>query len=77
MNKSWIYTLKVLRKTYGIVTGTDKYKQPECEKDPQKAADIIYNALISEDACMIARFGANEMSCLTNYIGVTKQKKIF
>jgi hypothetical protein len=31
---------------------------------------LIFDALISEKPCMIARFGANELNALTNYVSV-------
>lgn len=32
--------------------------------------ELIYNQLISNKPCMIARFGSTEILCLTNYLGV-------
>jgi len=77
MNTISIYTLKVLRKLYYKCSGSKKATKPNSEQDPDKAAQIIFNALISDKPCMIARFGANEMSCLENYLGVkTQQNRI-
>ena len=78
MKKNWILILKVLRRIYCHLTRSNVYSKPNCENDPEKAGEVIYNALISEKACMIARFGANELNCLVNFIGVKTQKnKIF
>lgn len=41
-------------------------------KDPQKASDVIFKHLISDVPCMIARYGATELYCLSNYLGVKK-----
>lgn len=38
------------------------------------ANELIYNKLIDDKPCMIARFGSTEMLCLTNYIGVKNPK---
>jgi len=77
MNIFSIYTLKVLRKIYGKCSGLKSLEKPACEQDPDKAAQFIYDALMSEQPCMIARFGSTEMACLTNYIGITQQKNRF
>ena len=78
MNTLTIYTLKVLRKLYGKCTSTQSVAKPECEQNSDKAAHLIYNVLMSDQPCMIARFGANELSCLGNYIGIKTQKyKVF
>jgi hypothetical protein len=64
-----IYTLKALRKFYtnffGINGGRFEY-----EEDPDKASQLIYEALIGDEPCMIARFGSTEMACLQNFLGV-------
>ena len=74
MNKLTISGLKVLKKIYCTCLRSQNLPKPECEQDPDKAAQIIFNALMSDKPCMIARFGANELSCLGNYIGVKSQK---
>jgi hypothetical protein len=74
MNKLSIFTLKVLRKIYTKATGTT-FVKPECEQNPNVAAQIIYDALMSEKPCMIARFGSTELSCLKNYLGVKNNSK--
>ena len=53
-----------------------KYTEiPECEQDADVAALLIYNALISDKPCMIARFGSTELACLNNYISVKFHKR--
>jgi len=74
MNIMAIYALKILRKLYAKSFGLKVILRPNCEEDPDKAAQIIYEALIAVDKpCMIARFGGTEMACLCNYLGVEKR----
>lgn len=40
--------------------------------DPYIASDIIYGKLISDDPCMIARFGSTELALLANWRGVQR-----
>lgn len=58
-----------LRKIYGKAFET---QQPDLmeELNPQKASDAIYELLDSGKPCMIARFGATEMSCILNYLSI-------
>lgn len=73
MNTFSIFTLKVLRKLYAKAFG--KYQLPplQREEDPDKASEMIYNLLASEQPCMIARFGATEISAIINYLGVNSE----
>lgn len=41
-------------------------------QNPEEASDIIFNTLSSENPCMIARYGATELMCIINYLGVKK-----
>ena len=66
--------LKIFRKIYSIYLGNYKVK-PDCIQDPEKVSKLLYDALVSEEHCMIARFGSTELMCLLNYIGVHNQKK--
>jgi hypothetical protein len=70
MNKFQIFTLKSLRKAYQAILGFERDKKPECIQDADLASDVIYEALISDKPCMIARFGSTELTCLMNYIGI-------
>ena len=45
-------------------------------KDPQIASDIIYEKLSLSEPCMIARYGATELYCLSNYLGIQKGRGI-
>jgi hypothetical protein len=73
MNKISIYTLKVLRKIYTECFGTYMHNLQR-ETDPNKASDMIYNLLASNKPCMIARFGAFELSTVINYLGINSIK---
>lgn len=42
------------------------------EKNPDVVSELIYNKLIAPEPCMIARFGATELYCLANYLGIKK-----
>ena len=74
MNIIKIFLLKALRKTYKFLLIGKSNKKIECINDGEIAANLIYNALISEKPFMIARFGSTELACLSNYIGITNEK---
>ena len=44
------------------------------ENDPDMASDIIYNKLVGNDPCMIARFGSTELSLIVNWKGVKEEE---
>ncbi|MCG6190240.1 hypothetical protein [Maribellus maritimus] len=76
MSKSVQAILKTLRGVHAKVFGTpiidvDKYML----NDHDKAANIIYDFLTDDKPRMIARFGANELSCLVNYRGVVENDR--
>lgn len=73
MNNYPLLPIKILQKLHSKLF-RDKLKKPNCEQDPEKASQLIYDALTSEDACMIARFGSTELTCLSNYLGVKNNK---
>src|ERR1017187_10333976 len=74
MNIFSIYTLKTLRKIYSKISANKIVSKPECERNPDKVSQIITKSLLSNKPCMIARFGATEMTCLCNYIGIKYEK---
>lgn len=75
MNQFAITTLKVLRKAY--VTFFKSYQLPELhyENDPEKISEAIYNLLVQDRPCMIARFGSTELSTIVNYLGIIQGKR--
>jgi len=66
--------LKILRKIYTKYIAKPKKEKPICIQDPDEASKLIYEALVSDEPFMIARFGSTELTCLTNYVGVHSQK---
>ncbi len=73
MNKATNYTLNALRKIYANAFG-QLIAKPSCDEDADSASRKIYEALMAEKPCMIARFGGTEMACLMNYLGVHIQQ---
>ena len=74
MNDFQIFALKAFRrmvKKCGLA-----YLPPpmQREMDPDKASEIIYNLLIDDKPCMIARFGSTELSAIINYLGVSSDE---
>ncbi|MFI1772468.1 hypothetical protein [Thalassobellus citreus] len=68
------YLLKSLRAVQQKIWGKEQLKLV-CEQDPNKASQLIIDALISRKPCMIARFGAFELSIVVNYLGVNSDNK--
>ncbi len=75
MNKLSIYTLKAFRKLYLKSFGTPHLSPIPQEKDADKASDMIYDLLVSDKPCMIARFGAVELSCIINYLSIKENNR--
>lgn len=64
----YYFALKALRRIY---LSTQHESKPNCERDPNRAGELIFNLLASERPCMIARFGSTELSTVVNYLGIT------
>ena len=62
--------LKIARELCLKILKPKVLSKPECEHNPDKASQLIYDALMSDKPCMIARFGSTELLCLKNYLGV-------
>lgn len=73
MNSLSIFILKVLRKLYAKAFGGYQLPPLQREEDPDKASEMIYNLLAINQPCMIARWGATEMSAIINYLGVNAE----
>lgn len=69
MNPILIFTLKSLRKIFVRIAHTNLTK-PQRENNPEVISQLIYNTLMSDQPCMIARFGSTELSALVNYLGI-------
>ena len=70
MNKLSIFTLKALHKLYAKAFGGYQLPPLQRETDLDKASDMIYNLLMQDEPCMIARFGAFELATIVNYLGI-------
>jgi hypothetical protein len=79
MTQISIYALKALRKIYAKIFSVQSLAKPECIQDADIASKLIYDKLMSEEPCMIARFGSTELMTVVNYLGVHKEdrKNIF
>lgn len=75
MNSPSIYTLKSLRTLYAKIFRVVSLTKPACEQNPEVASCIIYNKLLEDKPCMIARFGSTELVTMTNYLGVKYPNK--
>ena len=59
-----------IRKRYIKLFPPTVLKPLKYDKDPNHVSEIIYKTLLSDKPCMIARFGAVELGCVVNYLGV-------
>lgn len=75
MNSLSIITIKALRKLYAKTFGRYQFPPLQREGAPDKASEMIYNLLSDDKPCMIARFGANELNAVINYLGVNATKR--
>lgn len=58
MNQAFVLFLKICRKLYAKTFGGYQLPSLQREEDPDKASEMIYNLLMADKPCMIARFGA-------------------
>jgi hypothetical protein len=73
--KEFFFTiLKILRKVYLLFHKPDKNKLI-CNHDADISSKLIQDMLARDEACMITRFGSTELTCLVNYLGITRYKK--
>lgn len=69
---------KVVHRTTGEMRRIYEFLHPDCIPitkrivDPDIASDIIYEHIVSDRPCMIARYGGSELYSVTNYLGVQK-----
>lgn len=70
MHKISILALKVLRRFYGKLPVPSGLPRPECDRDPDSVSDRVYAALVADAPCMVARYGANELAVLANYLSI-------
>ena len=74
MNSLLVLILKTTRKAVIKIFGNKVVRRSLSDNNPETASLIIYNVLIANNACMIARLGSTELSCLKNYLGVINNK---
>lgn len=67
MNNIYFLILKSLRKVYSF---TNQHHILQKENDIDAISDLIYNKLTNNNPCMIARFGAFELSTIINYLSI-------
>ena len=75
MNKLSIYTLTSLRLIYGKVFNVQQLRMPDYEQNPDTVSKIIYDKLMEDKPCMIARFGSTELTTVVNYLGIKNPDK--
>jgi len=64
------FVYKCLRKVFRIGS---KRKFIKIKITGQKASDLIYDFLVKDTPCMIARFGSIELGCVINYLGLSSK----
>ena len=67
-------SLIFLKKIYHLIFRKESIL-PSFENDADKASEIIFNILSTDQPCMITRFGAVEISALRNYTGILSRQK--
>lgn len=72
MNSSQVFLLKVARKGFGRLFGEQSLygTLPGAVQDAEAASAHIYDLLLQDQPCMMARFGSNELGCVVNYLGI-------
>lgn len=75
MIKVYYFVLKALRKLYAIAFRVKSLPKSVCVEDPDLASCIIYEKLMGEQPCMIARIGSTELNTMVNYLGVKYPNK--
>ena len=68
--KIYYLFLTILRRVYLFFFPIKRKPLIVNTNDADMASDRIYNLLVSNKPCMIARFGATETNVLKNYIGI-------
>jgi hypothetical protein len=71
------FILKLLRKAYSIVfpPKSEYVANNRMYSNKSYSNDLIYKHLVSDEPCMISRFGSTEMNCVVNYMGIHDSKK--
>ena len=75
MQKIFIKLLKKLRRQYIRKHGEPQHCSLCKETDPNIISRQIREKLLSPEPCMLSRFGAVEIGCVVNYLGIYHQKR--
>ncbi len=73
-SKLFVNILKSVRKAYQIIIRQESPMLPVCDRNPDSASKQIYELLMDNKPCMIARFGSTELTCLSNYMAIKNDK---
>jgi hypothetical protein len=68
---------KILRKAYVFFKpdSSNFGRNWKMYSNKEYANTLIYNQLMADEPCMIARFGSTELAALVNYIGIKQNKR--
>ena len=72
MNYFFASVLKALHKMYCKLCVPPRDSTKNCIVDPELASEKIYNLLVSDEPCLICRYGSVELNCVLNYLSVKK-----
>ena len=75
MQKKFIKLLKKLRRRYIERHDLPQPRPLNKEMDPDIISSHIREKLLSPEPCMLSRFGAVEIGCVVNYLGIYQQKR--
>lgn len=75
MQKKFIKLLKKLRRHYIERHDLPQPRPLNKEMDPDIISSHIREKLLSPEPCMLSRFGAVEIGCVVNYLGIYHQKR--
>ena len=75
MQKKFIKLLKKLRRRYIERHDLPQPRPLNKEMDPDIISSHISEKLLSPEPCMLSRFGAVEIGCVVNYLGIYHQKR--
>ena len=75
MQKKFIKLLKKLRRRYIERHDLPHPRPLNKEMDPDIISSHIREKLLSPEPCMLSRFGAVEIGCVVNYLGIYHQKR--
>lgn len=77
MNRYLYRLLRGMRKIVLCLQGKTFSSQLPCCEDAEKASSIIKSYVEGDNPCMVARFGATELLCMTNYLGIKANSGIW